>query len=312
MNNKVDFKIKGLSDQIGPPEKTYTRMSLADYNSMSEVYNEYENNNPIPQGNSVEQPTMVSPSPSSITNEELEEQGLEEDTTDEALANRRKELRDKYENHPDVPPHLRLSPEELIDERRKAVERYLPAGTLSAGTTGLQKEMLDTAEVLIKLSLNSNKLVDEHFYIQERSKNKIMMDKDKLYEKLSEKDEKLREENKQELYKKMNEMELKVPDEVALSDLSILTKFSEKNPKLEVDKMNKEEKEFYTGVLKPMTREINKMKENNEISDVSDFLDKESQDKIEELYGKHKKASYEKTIKKENKKDKTSEMSPSI
>lgn len=322
MSNAVNFKIKGLNDPISEVEKEYSRISFSDYKTQSPIYTrsereekkqEYLRKKKLEQEGKQEEntPKQATSNPS-IPNTQNQNQPdsygsiNQYEGTPEALggseqgipAKARKEAVEKPESKPKIPYHMTLTPEELLEERERATNRFCPKGTISDGLTGLQKDAAELMENLIRWMVYKDGLVDDYFYIDEKRKNAILDKREMMADKENkERDKELAKEREgkiMEIAKAIEDMELKVPEEEAKRDLRLLVKMKDENPELDVKKMNKEEKDLFNNLIKPMAKEV---KEND--LDLSHFTDQETQDKIEELYGKHKSVSLKKEAKKE-------------
>lgn len=263
--------------------------------------------------------------PSSITGEQSEQSNDDagQQEIEDALAKKRKGKKDEKkfysDNPPPIPYHMMLSQEELKRKQDEAIERFCPKGCISGNLSDLQRSAGEFIEVMLRnLLMNRNDLVDSYHTIEVDRHNKVKLNKNKMIDDFNNK-------KIEELANSIDGMELKDDDEKkavkkmdipiqedqnkekVIEELSMLLKFKEENPELNMEKMTKKEKDYFNYVITPSVKEIEKQaKDNPEITE--NGLD---EDKANEVYNENR-YNVEKRMERKQEKKKESSLSPSL
>lgn len=216
---------------------------------------------------------------------------------------------------PNMPYHL-TTPEELRRKKLEAIDRTVPRGSISGGFSGLQANVADIVETMLRRSFDNNALIDHYFYMDNQAHRvafeKYELNKDKenglikgFVGRVKDiKDNRSREKQLKEIANAIEQMELKVPNEENLKDVQMLLNMVQKNPEFDVEKMSKEEKKFFEKVIVPMAEEAREKG-----LDFKDILNnKETQKQFDDLYGKHKTPQMKKEVDYEIKKTKAMKL----
>lgn len=317
----VNFIPRGLDEDINTPHnKIIQELTLSEYSELkthSKVYGfaekHYEKAQEVkPEVGDGNTPKARKPRSQAVAEQEQVEQGVasfDPDTQkDVGEAHQHKVYRKFDKSVVKLPPVLELSAEKYMQEHNKAVNRLMEHASVSQGDPNL-KIYDDIMRALLKM-LDHRDYINDYLTIKQNRQdiefNKSELKKDALYDKKEKKHRRKIEEDYKVIVGEIDGMEVGKPSQEILKDINAITDFAVNQSGNNVSEMNKEQKKFFTDILKPMEQKIAKH-ENKGINlrNPDGSLDA---GKLGQLYIDTKKEAIEKQLKKSKRKENSLSM----
>ncbi|PMR71776.1 hypothetical protein [Billgrantia endophytica] len=316
---RVNFTPRGLDEDINTPhQKIAERLTLTEYSefkSISKVYDfaekHYEKAQELEPGLSGKKPASQTRKPRRKAIPELESgiSGFDPDAQEDMEEDSPHKVYRKFDKKGvELPLVLQLTEEEYMKEHERAVDKLMQSASISNGDPNLKP--YDTIMRTLLSMMDHRGYINDYLTIDQNRKtlefDKSELKRDALYVKKEKEHKKQIEQDYKVISGEMDSMELDKPSQEILRDINAMTDFAVNNNGNNVSEMNKEQKRFFTDILKPMEQKISKHE--NKGMDLRKPDGSLDPNKLGQLYVETKKQAIDKHQKKAKRKENTLSM----